>query len=76
MDEEEQEEMRSKQLGKRAKRPPETDRQEEETVMDKIITKEPANKNKTKSVLFVPYTNGSILAKRLRRTSCTAQAIS
>ena len=65
MDEEEKEEMRTKQQSRRAKRPRETIEQEVEGIMDKN-NQETASKNKTKAVLFVPYTNGSVLAKRLR----------
>ena len=66
MDEEEREEMRDTQRAKRARRPPDdTENKEELRNKDKNIT-ERHGKNKNKSVLFVPYTNGSVLAKRLR----------
>ena len=54
--------MRMRQQSKRTKKPPEEKGQE---VEGKNI-QETASKNKTKAVLFVPYTNGSVLAKRLR----------
>ena len=59
-------EMRETQSAKRARRPPDdTDNKEELRNKDKNII-ERHGKNKNKSVLFVPYTNGSVLAKRLR----------
>ena len=69
MDEEETEEMRRRHQEKRTKKPPEheDDDERQETVggEDKN-TSETVCKNKTKAVLFVPYTHGSVMAKRLR----------
>ena len=66
MDEEEEEEMRSRQQAKRARRPPDTPAQTREEDNKDKNTIELANKNKSKAVLCVPYTVGSILAKRQR----------
>ena len=56
---------RNKHQAKRAKRP--QDDTDQEGVEDRDKKKiEPANKNKAKAVLIVPYTMGSVLAKRLR----------
>ena len=67
MDEEEQEEWDERQALKRAKRPPDQAResnQREGAGQGKGTSMK--DKNKAKTVLFVPYTIGSILAKRLR----------
>ena len=58
--------MRSRQQAKRARRPPDTPAQTREEDNKDKNTIELANKNKTKAVLFVPFTVGSLLAKRLR----------
>ena len=65
MDEEEQEEMETRTRAKRAKRPPEEDGYQPDHPGDTEERGRP-DKNKTRSVLFVPYTVGSLLAKRLR----------
>ena len=56
--------MRQRHVAKRAKKPQEEPGQEEEVGMREEIDHN--KKNKNKAVLFVPYTVGSILAKRLR----------
>ena len=66
LDEEEEEDMRRRNAAKRAKKPREEPGQEETEKIDKNTNLETTDKNKNKAVLFVPYTVGSILAKRLR----------